>query len=171
MSAQKLFNDIQTQLAQNYGCRVTTKATHRRLWKAIEIFLKVVTFGGMSKFMQYTTTLGKTVYFPEGTDLKNPGFSEAIVLKHEGVHVRQFVTYGFLGFCLLYLFIPIPVGWAYFRYKFERDAFREAYACALEQGLSMNPEDFISQLSGAAYFWAMPKKWIRKDLKRFFSFV
>lgn len=66
---------------------------------------------------------------------------------------------------LLFLLVPLPIGFAWFRYKFEREAYKTSYYSALALGLKPNLDRYVEQLTGPAYFWT----WIlKKQVKSWF---
>ena len=139
--------------------------------------LKVITFGKMTNFMEhYSTTIGYTLYVPanwmDWTDV-----TRMVTLRHERVHMRQKKKYGFFFF-ILYTFVFFPTLLAYFRMKFEKEAYEETMRAICE----LNPMGnvvimsaaykarMLSQFTGPAYFWMWPFKksldsWYEKTLK------
>jgi len=165
--------------AASRGITVTTKRQYRKLWKAIDIVLKVLTLGKNKTFMtNFTTTLGSVIAFPEGWTEAKVTESDIITLEHELKHVQQYkslglgsVWFGFILFSLLYLLVPLPIGLAWFRYKFERDAYATSSRTIRLYGLSRVPdvEYYVEALTGPAYFWAWPfktqvRKWFLKNM-------
>lgn len=133
-----------------------------RLMKAINIFLKIITFGQMKTFMSsFTTTLDETIYTPEKWPTI-PEDSRVRVLRHELVHMRQKKRYTFVGFAFLYLFFPFPIGLAYFRMKFEREAYEVSMRdVAKRHGVeSLRNQKYrdamITHFTGSQYFWMWP---------------
>lgn len=92
-------------------------------------------------------TIGRTIYHPTGRDPKKYPTTVA----HELVHVDQQAKLGVLLFTALYLFAPLPVGIAYFRWKFER----EAYLVNIRLG-AMTPVTAADVL-WRGYGWPWPK--------------
>jgi hypothetical protein len=69
--------------------------------------------------------IGHTVYVPTSWKLKNE-IEKCVILRHERVHMRQAREYGQLLFIFLY-FVPFfPIGLAYWRTKFEKEAYEES---------------------------------------------
>jgi len=132
------------------------------LMKCIHVLLLIVTLGGMSYFQKdFTTTLGYTVYLP----LKWGSMSDVskmIVLRHERVHMRQRRKYGALLFSFLYAFFPLPLFFAYFRMKFEMEAYAESLRAMVEYqcqvGGPEQKERFVGYFTGPSYFWTWPWK-------------
>lgn len=141
------------------------------LMKVIDVALKVITFGQMNTFMTgFITTLGEKVYVNEGWDKSSPA-SNAAVIRHERVHMRQSKKYGRFLFSFLYLVFPFPVGIAYFRKKFEQEAYEESMRAYYEyRGSSFfTPrvkEYFLSHFTTAQYFWMWP--W-RSNLSKWYD--
>ena len=104
-------------------------------------------FGGKS----YWTTIGDTMYYPD--DIEDPFLYKDIIM-HEEIHVEQYQKYGIFLFLFLYALVPLPVFFAYFRWKLER----EAYMVDLESGATI--EEVVNAL--VAYGRPWPKSWMRK---------
>ena len=134
------------------------------LMKVIDVALKVITFGQMKLFMSgFITTLGEKVYVPESWD-RTLAVSKAEIIRHERVHMRQAKKYGRLLFSLLYLLVPLPTGLAYFRKKFEQEAYEESLrAIYAYRGITaLQSKDLkertIAHFTTAQYFWMWPFK-------------
>lgn len=141
------------------------------LMRAIDVFLKVVTLGMMRAFMTtFITTIGFRVYVPRKQWLSMAPSSQAIVMRHERVHMRQRTKYGMALFSLLYVLLPLPGGLAYFRAKFEKEAYEETVRAALDYG--WDPEDpafranIVSVFVGPQYFWMYP---FRKSIEAWYD--
>lgn len=143
-----------------------------RLMKAIDIFLKVITFGSMRVFMSaFITTIGNTVYVPKAWD-KRAWQMQAIILRHERVHMRQSRRLGAVLYSFLYLFFPLPTVFAYYRKKFEQEAYAEGLQAAAEFfGLDSirsqaARKETILHFTGPEYFWTWPWK---KGLEKWYD--
>lgn len=147
-------------------------------WRVVSYAVTIVTFGGQrpSKFMDhYATTFAHVVAVPPGWSL---GQLER-VLPHERRHVEQarecglgFLPLGILVFGFLYFFVFLPVGFAYFRYRFECDAELAKYRYLLSKGASeeslrKRADWFAIVLSSGDYFWCWPLDWVYKRLHRY----
>jgi len=150
------------------------------LMRAIDIFLKVITFGLMKTFMtRFITTVGYTVYVNRTWGLKHD-VAKMLTLRHERVHMRQRRKYGSFLFTFLYLFFPVPVLFAYYRRKFEMEAYEETMLSMLEllplsgEGTLMTPvfkEIVVRHFTTAEYFWMWPwrssvERWYDETLAR-----
>lgn len=135
-----------------------------KLMRAIGMFLKIVSFGYASKFMtEFITTVGYTVYVtPDWYSTSE--IARMIVLRHERVHMRQKRRYGMFLFSLLYTLFPLPGGLAYFRTKFEREAYAESIRATVElmpDGKYIVRADtyktfLLGQFEGPDYMWMWP---------------
>lgn len=143
------------------------------LMKVIDVLLKLITFGLMKNFMSdFTTTFGYTVYTPSSWE----SWSDAvklIVLRHERVHMRQRKQLGSFWFGLSYLLLPVPSIWAYYRMKYEMEAYEETIRATFEAyGLKVfsteNHDFIIRNFTGASYFWTWP--W-RKRIEEWYEGV
>lgn len=171
MNTQLQFERWYLAERRKYGMKVTSKDQQwKPLWKVIHWFLKILTFGKQDEFYEkFTTTIGKTVFFPAGWKFEEATVSNCITLRHEGRHVQQFLKWGlgneYLGIFivgLFYLFVPLPVCFAWFRYKFEREAYKISYYATLELGYEPNIEHYVDLLTGPQYLWT----WIFKKKVR-----
>lgn len=141
------------------------------LMKFIDAALKIITFGQMKNFMTgFITVLGNKVYVPdawEDTTLT----SKAEIIRHERVHMRQSKKYGRFLFSFLYLAVPFPAFFAYFRKKFEQEAYEESLKALHEYHgekiFTPNlKEGMLAHFTTAQYFWMWP--W-RKDLEKWYD--
>jgi hypothetical protein len=139
--------------------------------KTIDTLLRIISFGKMKSFMtSFITTIGNVVYVPQGWDSKSPP-TKAITLRHERVHMRQSARIGRIAFSLLYLLAPVPAFLAYYRTKFEKEAYEESLVALKEyygdrfftQELK---EQIISHFTSAEYIWMWP--W-RRSLERWYD--
>jgi len=132
------------------------------MMKAIDVFLKVVTFGKQNRFMtNYTTTIGYKIYVASNWDSKLSEM-KLIILRHERVHLRQMRKYTPIIFSLLYLFC-LPTVFAFFRKAMEQAAYEESLKARLEiygkESLSQQYKNHVvSQFTGSSYFWTWPFK-------------
>lgn len=141
--------------------------------KIIDIALKIITLGKMKTFMtNFITVMGTKVYVNEAWESYD-SLSKTIVLRHERIHMRQAKKYGRLLFSILYLLVPFPVGIAYFRKKFEQEAYEESIKAAHEYyGDQIFTKDMrektIAHFTTAEYFWMWPWK---KSLNKWYSSI
>lgn len=147
------------------------------LSKVINIFLLIITFGQQKTFMtKYTTTIGHTIYTPSSWDEWHEA-NKIIILRHERIHLRQAKKYTRFLFSFLYLFVFFPTVFAYFRKKFEQEAYEESIRARIEYfGVEFvkkpgYKESLVKQFISAQYFWTWPFKksieeWFDKALER-----
>ena len=154
----KLVQDVEREFPK---FSIATKSTSR-LMKIINICLMIITFGQMRRFMtHYFTTIGYTLYVPETWGTMEV-IAKAVLLRHERVHMRQRKKYGMLLFSFLYLLFPLPTIFAYYRMKFEWEAYTESMRAYVEYyGLHFVQEskvrsNIISHFTSAEYFWMWP---------------
>ena len=139
------------------------------LMKAVDIFLKVITIGKMKTFMtNFITTVGYKVYTPpEWKEIDRIG-----VLRHERIHMRQMRHHGRIWFTLSYLFLWLPSGMAYFRKKYEQEAYEESMRYrAVTYGIryiedTAFREVTINHFTSAQYFWTWP---FRKSIEKWYD--
>jgi hypothetical protein len=132
------------------------------LSRAIDIALKVVTFGGQRDFMTlYHTVIKDTLYVPDRW-AQASDTDRAITLHHERVHLRQRRRYGDVLMTFLYLFPFFPLGLAYGRARIEWEAYRETLRATAEMhGIDAVDDPgfrarIVRQFTSAAYGWMWP---------------
>ncbi|MHA1793874.1 MAG: hypothetical protein ACTSVI_14620 [Promethearchaeota archaeon] len=72
---------------------------------------------------RYTTTIGPKIYVNHSWN-DRPAMDRWRVLIHERIHMRQTQKYGLLSFFLVFGLFPLPAKLAYFRRKWEWEAYR-----------------------------------------------
>jgi hypothetical protein len=132
------------------------------LMKAINALLLVISFGQIKQFMtSFTTTIGTTVYVTDGWK-DSTDESKKILLRHERVHMRQAKRLTRPLFSFLYLLCFLPAGLAWFRARFEREAYEESFKAAFEyygreHVFSKEWRDHVAKnFTGPAYLWMWP---------------
>lgn len=145
---------------------VTTKDTNRILWKILSTLLTILTAGKMTNLIAgFVTTLGNKIFFPPGWTPEKAPLGDYVTLQHEYVHYLQYkklgfgnVWLGFVIFAILYALLPVPTGYAWFRYKFEREAYLTSYSVSKQLKIPQALEQYAEWLSGPEYFWAWKDK-------------
>jgi hypothetical protein len=142
------------------------------LHRAIHYALRVITFGKMTSYLDsFTTTIGQTIYVTADWDEWTP-IERYLTLRHEAVHLRQFRTFTLPGMAILYVLLPVPMGLAWFRAYFEKQAYAESIRATAEvRGLraACDPSyrnAVISNFTGPAYGWMWP---FRAGLDRWYD--
>lgn len=114
----------------------------------------------------FWTTFGSTIYYPDGLDPTK--FPETIA--HEQTHIAQYKKLTVPFFLFLYCLIPLPVFFAYFRWKFEREAYLVEAKLYLAEG-RINKQELIESMVNvmwSGYLLPWPKnlmrKWFSKQL-------
>lgn len=124
-----------------------------------------------SYLASYQTTIGKTVYVTADWDTW-PADRRYVTMRHEAVHLRQFRAYTLPGMAFLYLLIPLPLGLAYFRAKFEQEAYAESIRAAAEVWGAAHPRGeayrrhVVEQFTGPSYGWMWP---FRASIERWYD--
>ena len=172
MGNNRNYIDAYQRLRRRHGVRITSKDRQLRwLWKFIHYFLYTVTLGKQDQFLtHYTTTLGRTIYYPYGWSIEDTTDKDCIILMHEADHIhlnRQCglgnIYLGTIVMSLLYLLFPLPIGFAWFRYYAERRAYKISHDTAKKQGLKTDISWYVKQLTGPSYLWTwVLKKQVRK---------
>ena len=142
--------------------------------RAIHYALLCITAGAQRGYLTaYHTTIGSRVYVTPDWD----GLPEDVrigVLRHERVHMRQFRRYTPPGMALLYLLVPFPFGLAWFRARFEQEAYEESIRTAAAfHGIpyvqrNIFREHILRQFTSGTYGWMWP---YRRSLERWYDGV
>jgi hypothetical protein len=159
--------------AEIHGFRIVRK-DQSRFHRAIHRVLIVVTFGKMTSYLDsYQTTIGKTVYVTSDWD-DTDSDSRYVTLRHEAIHLRQFRRFTLPGMALLYVLLPLPLGLAWFRAYFEKEAYAESIRASAEIWGRDYPrrtpyrEHIIEQFVGPSYGWMWP---FRASMERWYDQV
>ncbi|HET7501127.1 MAG TPA: hypothetical protein VFK02_08995, partial [Kofleriaceae bacterium] len=121
----------------------------------------------------FQTTIGCTVYVTSDWDARDPDL-RYVTLRHEAVHLRQFRTFSVPGMAVLYVLLPLPMGLAWFRAYFEKQAYAESIRAAAEVWGPAYPRrdafrrSVIEQFTSASYGWMWP---FRRGLERWYDEV
>jgi len=165
---QALLDEIRAEIP---GFRIVRKDTSR-FQRLIAGALRAITFGGQDVYLtRYQTTIGRTVYVTSDWD-QLPAAQRWITMRHERVHLRQFRRYTLVGMALLYLLVPLPLGLAWFRARFEWEAYVESIRAAAEAHgrahveAPVFKERILEQFTSAAYGWMWP---FRRQLERWYA--
>jgi hypothetical protein len=142
--------------------------------KAIHYALIAVTFGRMRTYLgSFQTTIGNTVYVTSDWDDWDPD-RRYVTLRHEAIHLRQFRRFTLPGMAVLYVLLPLPLGLAWFRAYFEKQAYAETVRAAAEVWGTDYPRRteyrryVIDQFVGPSYGWMWP---FRAGLERWYDRV
>lgn len=153
------------------GFRVVRK-DQSTFHRAIHYALIGLTFGQMRTYLDsFQTTIGKTVYVTADWDEWEPDERYA-TMRHEAVHLRQFKKYTLPVMAVLYVLLPLPMGLAYFRARFEMEAYAETiranaelYGVGYVRGAD-HRKHVIGQFMGPSYGWMWP---FRRSLDRWYD--
>lgn len=166
------YSDLVAEIKQEFPEFNLVAKADSRFMGFLDIVLRVVTLDHMTAFMgSYTTTIGTTVYTP----LIWPSMTEQerkAILRHERVHMRQAKKYGRLLFSFLYLFAFFPLGLAYYRAKFEQEAYEESMRAMLEYAgpqmlrSSIYRAYMVGHFVDASYGWMWP---FRKQIEAWYD--
>ena len=158
-AAQTLLDRYCDSLRRRYPAFRLVSKTQSPLSRLIDVALRLITLGGQDRYIsQYTTTLGCSIYVPENWD-SMPPIERYLILRHEAVHVDQFLRYGLLGMSLRYLFWPLPFGYAWGRRQLELEGYKETLIATwqvLGPQAAKDPRllaDIVRRFTGPDYGW------------------
>lgn len=145
-----------------------------RFQRGIARLLKIVSFGLIKDYLDgYHTTVGQRIYVTGDWEQISRN-RRYLTLRHELVHVRQFRRYTLPLMAILYVLLPLPVGLAWFRAHFEKQAYAEEIRAAAElHGIDhVRSAEFraniIEQFTGPAYGFMWP---FRRAMERWYDRV
>ena len=165
-----LFKEQYLRARLLYGCRIFTKNKKwYPLWLTVHWLLKILSFGKLNRFMDdYTITVGPYIFVPTDWDENNVTKANYVTLCHELDHIRLYREIGGIPWfgaflvSLFYLFLPLPIGLAWFRYATERRAYLVTHQTLKQLGEESNIDTYVKILTGSSYLWAWPfKKQVR----------
>ncbi len=178
MSLEELYQKTIEDIKKEFPKFEIISKENSWLMKCLGFLLKLATFGQATKFMSdYITTMGYKVYVPSQWD-KGSLKGRIGTLRHEAVHMRQYRKLWIL-FPIAYMLLFLPIGMAYFRALFEKEAYTETLRVKAElNGVdaldsAKLKEFFVSKFVGPDYGWMFPlrgvvEKWfddIVKEIK------
>ena len=105
-------------------------------------------------FLTSWVTLGKTIWYP--VKVQNP-LEHLDIIEHELIHVEQYDNVGGIDFpdwfwVLLYVFFPVPIFFAYFRWRVERRAYLTQLKFVITEGCSTSKAyEMIDQVVNALW--------------------
>jgi hypothetical protein len=173
-STDSRYDALVTALRAEFPRLRIIRKDRSRFQRAIHYALVVLTFGGMRRYLDgYQTTIGSTIYVTADWD-DRPDDARYVTLRHEAVHLRQFRKYTLPGMALLYVLLPLPVGLAWFRARFEKEAYAETIRAQADVYGPDYPRStdarraIIDQFVGPSYGWMWP---FRASLERWYDQV
>lgn len=169
---EEMLQDILEDIKKEFPDFEMKKKSDSLFMKILNIFLIIVTFGAQKKFMtDYVSVISNKVYVPTKWE-EWTNYNKTSILRHERVHMYQVKKYGSFIYNILYLFIPLPMLLAYFRTKFEREAYEESirFALVLAGEDYVRGEKFkehiLSQFLTGKYGWMWP---FRNSMEKWFD--
>lgn len=159
------------------GVRFVTKKG--RFWRTLHYIVWFLTLGRNRHFMdRYLTTIGPVIAFPEEWLFYGDRIYKLSVLRHELKHVQQFKKLGlgnpWLGILpmgVAYLLLPLPIGFAWCRWLFEREAYLEGMKVEQEFGDHPHVEVAVNELTSGSYAWTLlpcfrgyARRWFKRKL-------
>jgi hypothetical protein len=142
--------------------------------RALHYTLVAITFGRMREYLDgYHTTIGQRIYVTPDWDDRSD-LDRYVTLRHERVHLRQFRRFSLPLLALLYLFLPLPMGLAWFRARFEKEAYAETILATAEVWGRERARDpalrahILRQFTGPTYGWMWP---FRRNLETWYDSV
>jgi len=165
---------------RKYGAKFRTKRNGKSFWHLLNRIRNILFFNPTNDFVNNViTTVGPYIFFPAAFSPEDATDAHVSTYAHELEHVRQYKKCGlgnaWLGtpvFLVLYALVPLPIFFAWFRYYFERSAFRAEAEYATPRGLPRSKNTrIVRALTGKMYFFAWYSKksvfrWLEANLPR-----
>ena len=168
------YDQLCADLRREFPRFAIVRKDHSPLQRAIAIGLTIITAGQMRTYLDdFQTTIGSTVYVTPDWDSRVDD-ERYVTMRHEAVHMRQFRQFTLPGMALLYLLLPLPMGLAWFRTRFEMAAYAEGIVAAAEIWGEAHVRDpryrasVLRNFTGAAYGWMWP---FQRSLDRWYDRV
>ena len=166
------YEELVARLREEFPRLRIVRKDESALHRAIHRALIVLTFGRMRTYLDsFQTTIGSTIYVTADFETR-PADERYVTLRHEAVHLRQFRRLTLPVMAVLYLLVPLPMGLAYYRARFEQEAYAESIRAAAEVWGPDYPKraDYrsyvIGQFIGPSYGWMWP---FRSSLERWYD--
>ena len=144
------------------------------LQRLIHRVLVVVTLGGQRNYLDgYQTTVRHSVYVTPGWASLSAA-QRYVTMRHERIHLQQFRRLGFPLMAFLYIFVPLPLGLAWFRAHFEKQGYAESMRAAAQVWGPGRVRDtrfrahVVEQFTSASYGWMWP---FRNSVERWYDRV
>jgi hypothetical protein len=152
--------ELLTEIEREFPSFAIRKKRESGLQKAIDIALKIVTFGGQRVYLtRYHTVLFGKLWVPDAWDEMNED-DQYILLRHERVHLRQRKRMGDVVMTFVYLVPFFPLFLAYGRARMEWEAYVETIRATvevkgIEQAAALR-EGIVARFTGPDYGWMWP---------------
>ena len=162
--------DLLRELEGEFPTFAIRKKRESGLQKAIDVALKIVTFGGQRVYLtRYHTVLFGTLWVPDSWDAMSDD-DKYILLRHERVHLRQRKRMGDVVMTFVYLVPFFPLFLAYGRARMEWEAYVETIRATVEVKGVGAAEDLrshiVGRFTGPDYGWMWP---FPKTIHRWFD--
>lgn len=166
MLTREELNDISTfkQLSDKLreeGVILTTKTG--AFWSFLHKLLVILSFGTNQRFLtSMITTIGPVIAVPEKWKTGRLSKTRKAIIRHEQVHVNQYERMGMgnawagvIPFVVAYLLLPVPVGFAWMRWKLEREAYLEGMKTEIALGLQPRLDKAVDAMTTGSYVWTL----------------
>lgn len=174
MEAVNRYEELVAALRREFPKLRIVRKDRSPLHRAIHWLLVTVTLGKMRDYLSsYQTTIGATIYVTSDWD-EWPADERYVTLRHEAVHLRQFRRWTLPGMALAYVLLPLPLGLAWCRAAFEKEAYAETVRAAREvwgREHVVAPHfraNIVEQFISASYGWMWP---FRRAMERWYDDV
>lgn len=140
------------------------KKSESKLMRFLAFILKPITPDFMRDFWT-TWPFNETIYVPTKYDF-DPDWGMPTwekrhreVLEHESVHIEQAKRWTVPIFALMYLVFPMPILFAWGRWRIERDAYLTQLRASTDKAATI---EWIVDTLWHSYAWTWPRAWMRR---------
>jgi hypothetical protein len=163
-------SDLLRDIEGEFPSFAIRKKRESGLQKAIDVALKIVTFGGQRVYLtRYHTVLFGKLWVPDAWDDMSDD-DKYILLRHERVHLRQRKRMGDVVMTFVYLVPFFPLFLAYGRARMEWEAYVETIRATVEvKGIDAARDlraGIVARFTGPDYGWMWP---FPKTIHRWFD--
>lgn len=163
-------SDLLREIGEEFPSFAIRKKRESALQKAIDVALKIITFGGQRVYLtRYHTVLFGKLWVPDSWDDMSDD-DKYILLRHERVHLRQRKRMGDIVMTFVYLVPFFPLFLAYGRARMEWEAYVETIRATVEvkgvEAASDLRHGIVSRFTGPDYGWMWP---FPKTIHRWFD--
>lgn len=162
--------ELHAEIEGEFPSFAIRKKRESGLQKAIDVALKIVTFGGQRVYLtHYHTVLFGKLWVPDAWDDMSDD-DKYILLRHERVHLRQRKRMGDVIMTFVYLVPFFPLFLAYGRARMEWEAYVETIRATVEvKGIDAARDlraGIVRRFTGPDYGWMWP---FPKTINRWFD--
>jgi hypothetical protein len=165
--ASELLAGLLKDATEKYGLIIEKKAD-KWYWRTLGVLVSLLTFGKVDFMHRFFSTIVNRIGVPPRWDTMPPEAKYEILL-HEVEHMKQYTAVGFgniwIGTIIAgigYLFLPLPVGFAWVRAKMEMGGYAQSIRAKIQvyglaEAIAAKP-GIIAHFTSIDYLFMWPFK-------------